>query len=235
MRLLVIEDNKAIAETIRYCLKDHFAVDTSNNGKDGLHFARVTAYDTILLDLNLPDISGGEICRVLRKQGVLTPIIVVSGLSEVAEKVKLLTSGADDYMVKPFNIHELRARIDVALRRGSNQPHDKQGHLEIDGLILNPTQRSVSRYGRPISLRKKEFDLLEYLMRNNQLTLTRGMILEHIWDRSDHLWENVVTVHIKYLRDKVDRPYGTSLIQTVHGVGYKIAPSRAQQESYVQS
>lgn len=235
MRLLVIEDNKAIAETIRYCLKDHFAVDTSNNGKDGLHFARVTSYDTILLDLNLPDINGREICRLLRKQGVLTPIIIVSGVNEVAEKVDLLTSGADDYMVKPFNIQELRARIDVALRRGSKHPYDKQGYLEIDGLILNPTQRSVSRYGRPISLRKKEFDLLEYLMRNNQLTLTRGMILEHIWDRSDHLWENVVTVHIKYLRDKVDRPYGTSLIQTVHGVGYKIVPSRPQQESYVQS
>lgn len=233
MRLLVIEDNKAIAETIRYCLKDHFVVDTSNNGRDGLHFARVTSYDTILLDLNLPDINGGEICKILRKQGVVTPIIVVSGVGEVSDKVNLLTNGADDYMVKPFNIKELRARIDVALRRGSSQAYDKQGYLEIDGLILNPTQRSVSRYGRPISLRRKEFDLLEYLMRNHEQTLTREMILEHIWDRSDHLWDNVVTVHIKYLRDKVDRPYRTSLIQTVHGVGYKIAPARAQKEPHV--
>lgn len=220
MRILIIEDNSLIAQTLRHNLREFYAVDICNTGKAGLNQAQSTKYDTILLDLGLPDIEGEKICKLLRKKAVKTPIIIISGKGEVDGKVELLNMGADDYVTKPFNLHELRARIDVAMRHTSN--NSPSGAIEINELKLDPSSRTVIRYGDIISLRRKEFDLLEYLMRNRGQTLTRAMILEHIWDMNENLWANVVDVHIKHLRDKIDRPYGSKLIQTVHGVGYKI-------------
>lgn len=222
MRVLIIEDNPVIANSLRQHLRKHFIVDICNKGKDGLVKAESIAYDTILLDLRLPDISGEEICRTLRKKHIETPIIVTSGRSEVESKVSMLNMGADDYLTKPFNLHELRARINVAMRYVSN--NCPTGVIVFGGLQLDPVNRTVKFRNKDIGLRRKEFDLLEYLMRNNGQTLTRRMIVEHIWDSNENLWANVVDVHIKYLRDKIDRPYGTSLIKTIHGIGYRFSP-----------
>ena len=220
MRILIIEDNPVVAQALRYELRPFYSVDVCNTGKKGLVAAQSTKYDTIILDLGLPDMDGEKICKLLREKKIRTPIIILSGKGEVKGKVELLNMGADDYVTKPFNFHELRARIDVAMRHTSN--NSPSGAIEIAGLRLDPSSRTVSRYDDPITLRRKEFDLLEYLMRNMNQTLTRVMILEHIWDMNENLWANVVDVHIKHLRDKVDRPYGSKLIQTVHGLGYKI-------------
>lgn len=222
MRILIIEDNKSIARVVKHDLKSYYSIDISYNGIDGLRHAQSTPYDTILLDLNLPDIDGEEICRTLRNQNIDTPIIIISGKDQIADKINLLDMGADDYITKPFNMRELRARINVALRHPANLI--PSGEIIVHDLTLNPSSRTVYWVGKPIVLRRKEFDLLEYLMRNKSQTLTRTMILEHIWDMNENLWANVVDVHIKHLRDKIDRPYGGTSIQTVHGVGYKFVP-----------
>lgn len=221
MRILVIEDNPLLAQTLRQMLKQFYAIDICNSGKKGLLEASHTNYDVIILDLGLPDMCGEEICKALRKEGVYTPIIVISGRGEIDSKVSLLKMGADDYVTKPFNLSELHARIDVAMRHTSN--NNPAGTMSIEGLELDTMARTVVRFGQPVVLRRKEFDLLEYLLRNKGQTLTRAMILEHIWDMNENLWANVVDVHIKHIRDKIDRPFGSKLIQTVHGIGYKIA------------
>lgn len=223
MRILIIEDNRAIAQALRHELRAFYAVDIVTKGKEGLENALTTPYDTILLDLNLPDIDGEEICRTLRREKISVPIIVISGRDDAKDKVSLLNMGADDYVTKPFNVYELRARINVAMRHGTGGGISA-GTLIVDDLALDPSGRTVSRGNQEILLRRKEFDLLEYLMRNQGQTLTRAMILEHIWDMNENLWANVVDVHIKHLRDKVDRPFGTKYIKTVHGVGYKLEP-----------
>ncbi len=220
MRVLIIEDNKSIAKVINHNLKSFYAIDIVYTGKDGLRCAQSTPYDTILLDLNLPDVNGEEICHTLRKQAIDTPIIVISGNDQIKDKVNLLDMGADDYLIKPFNIDELRARINVAMRHPANVV--SSGVFTVSDLTLNPATRTVVRKGALIVLRRKEFDLLEYLMRNKGQILTRAMILEHIWDMNENLWANVVDVHIKHLRDKIDRPFESNLIKTVHGIGYKL-------------
>ncbi|MGI9027233.1 MAG: response regulator transcription factor [Candidatus Saccharimonadales bacterium] len=220
MRILVIEDNKLIAQAIKHELKAYYSIDIVFTGSDGLAYAQVTSYDIILLDLHLPDIDGQEVCRTLRKRRIKAPIIVISGKDQIQDKINLLDIGADDYLTKPFNVHELRARINVALRRATNTSLD--GMLKVGDLELNPATRIVVRCGKLISLRRKEFDLLELLMRYPGQTMTRITILDHIWDRNENSWANVVDVHINHLRDKIDRPFGSNLIKTVHGLGYKL-------------
>lgn len=226
MRILIIEDNALIAEAIKRNLQDFYIIDLAANGEDGMRSARSVSYDAILLDLNLPDIDGEDVCRELRDANISSPIIILSGRGEVKSKISLLNMGADDYVTKPFNMYELKARVDVAIRHKSTARPN--GKLKIVDLELDPIARRVERGGQVIDLRKKEFDLLEYMMRNQGQTLTRAMILEHIWDMTENLWANVVDVHIKHLRDKVDRPYPTKLIKTVHGIGYKLEPVKAR-------
>lgn len=220
MRVLIIEDHKAIGQALQHELKNYYAVDLLTTGKEGLQYALATKYDVILLDLNLPDMDGEDICKALRREGVQSSIIVVSGKDQVTDKVNLLDMGADDYVTKPFNVHELRARINVALRHVTTG--SATGIIAVNDLQLDPAARTVIRFNDVVKLRRKEFDLLEYLLRNKGQTLTRAMILEHIWDMNENLWANVVDVHIKHLRDKIDRPYGSKMIKTVHGLGYKI-------------
>lgn len=222
MKILIIEDNSLISKTLQRILSSHYSIDTAREGQIGLHMARTGTYDAILLDLNLPDISGEDICTKLRKDNIDTPIIVISGRGEVKDRISLLNMGADDYLIKPFNIEELRARIDVAVRRINNKV--LSGKIVAGDLVVDTAARTVTRDDKPIVLRRKEFDLLEYLMYNQGQTLTRPMIMEHIWDSDENLWANVVDVHIKHLRDKVDRPYGSHMIKTVHGLGYKFVP-----------
>jgi DNA-binding response OmpR family regulator len=220
MKILIIEDNPVIAQTLRYNLKAFYSIDICKSGASGLEKARCTPYDTILLDLGLPDMDGMDVCDRLRQANINTPVIILTGRGELESKLYMLNSGADDYITKPFNMQELHARINVAMRHASN--NSPEGNVKVNDLSLDPISRNVKRDGAAIELRRKEFDLLEYLMRNKGQTLTRTMILDHIWDNADNLWANVVDVHIKHLRDKVDKPYEHKLIRTVHGVGYKI-------------
>lgn len=225
MKVLIIEDNETIAKTVERALRSNYRFEIANTGEEGLRRALSSSYGVILLDLNLPDMNGDQICREIRKQKIDTPIIVLSGKGEVSSKISLLNMGADDYVTKPFNLEELRARIDVAMRHTGNV--SPSGKLIEQDLVLDPAARSVSRNGFQIELRRKEFDLLELLMRNKGQTLTRVVILDHIWDINENLWANVIDVHIKHLRDKIDRPYGSKFIKTVHGIGYKFDSAKS--------
>jgi two-component system OmpR family response regulator len=220
MRLLLVEDNKRVATALRDALRRSYVVDIEHTGKDALANMNLTSYDIILLDLGLPDMTGQEVCEQLRARKIAAPIIIVSGDSTVGSKVNTLDCGADDYITKPFHAEELKARIRAVLRREA--PQKNHSLIVVGDLELDPARRTVRRQNSEITLRRKEFDLLEYMMRNSNRTLTRPMILDHVWENSDGLWTNAVDVHVKYLRDKVDRPYEQQLIKTVHGVGYKL-------------
>jgi two-component system OmpR family response regulator len=164
--------------------------------------------------------NGYDICRAIRMAQVDTPIIILTGSADVTSRVTLLNAGADDYLTKPFSVAELRARLAAILRRPpATAAHDTFSILD---LTLDPFSRHVERNGVPILLRRKEFDILEYLLRNRGRPVTRAMILDHAWDGSKDTWNNTVDVHIKHLRDKIDRPFGTPLIKTAYGIGYMI-------------
>lgn len=228
MKVLIVEDEAAIGESLKEGLDSDYAVDWSKTGEDAIAQTRTVKYDVILLDLNLPDVSGENVCRTLREYGISTPIIVISGQGEVQTKIKLLDVGADDFIPKPFNLKEVKARIRAVLRRGQQNHDGNYAILSIGDLQLNPASRTVMRAGELIKLRRKEFDILEYLMRSQGRAVTRAMIFENVWDTKENLWANVVDVHIKHLRDKIERPFGDEkLIQTVHGVGYKLEAAKA--------
>jgi DNA-binding response OmpR family regulator len=221
MKLLFIDDNVALVKSITDFLGDSWAVTPVHNGHDGISLARSNSFDIIVLDLDLPDMHGHDVCRTLRKHGVATPILILTGTIEAASKVSLLTSGADDYVTKPFDVSEFQARLTALTRRGplySNDPY----LLKVDSLVLDPHKRQVERAGQKITLRRKEFDILEYLLRNRGRVVTRAMIMDNVWEADSDSWNNTVDVHIKCLRDKVDRPFKRALISTAYGVGYTI-------------
>ncbi len=220
MRILIIEDNKQVVSALARGLKSAYAIDAAYSGQDGLLQALSTSYDAIILDLQLPDMNGAEVCKTLRQEGRGMPIMIITASIEVAAKVKLLDIGADDYVTKPCSMEEVSARLRALLRRRVDSGISNQ--LSVGDLELDVTSRTVRRQGVSIVLRRKEFDLLDYLMRNQGRPVTRSMIIEHVWDMNENLWTNAVDVHIKYLRDKVDRPFSHKLIKTIHGVGYKI-------------
>lgn len=220
MRLLIIEDNQQIARGLKGGLKSAYAVDTVHTGQDGIRQTESVSYDAIILDLGLPDMDGSKVCKTLRANGVTVPILVLTAEISTATKVKLLDMGADDYVTKPFKLEEVGARLRALMRRAPQQTTSSR--LVVGDLELDTGRRTVRRGGTDIVLRRKEFDLLEYLMRNQSRTVTRPMIVEHVWDMNEDLWTNVVDVHIKHLRDQIDRPFPDKLIKTVHGVGYKL-------------
>lgn len=220
MKLLYIDDNRILIDSVKKLLDKNYIVDFASTGYDGLQFARSVHYDLILLDLGLPDINGFHVCRELRKAKISAPIMILSVQKDPETSVKLLNCGADDYLTKPFNSAVLQARIAAILRRSSDMNEEKI--IEIDTLIINVSRREVQRCGTIIDLRRKEFDILEYLAVNHGRVLTRAMILDHVWEAGTEGWNNTVDVHIKYLRDKVDRPFGKPLIKTAYGVGYMI-------------
>ena len=223
MKILLIEDDVHFAETVRGELQKTYIVDVSFSGKEGEYLAQLNNYSLIILDLVLPDTNGVNICKNIRKSNISVPILILTGVDELMEKVSALDSGADDYLVKPFSFRELKARIRALLRR---EYKTIISHiLSLDNLTLDPATRQVIHLGKQIPLRRKEFDLLEYMMRNAGKVLTREMILNHVWENTYDAFTNTVDVHIKYLRDRIDKPFMTSLIQTVHGVGYKIEKS----------
>jgi DNA-binding response OmpR family regulator len=223
MKLLLIEDNIRLSERITYYLGKSFVVETATTGKEGKAKALLSTYSVIVLDLNLPDANGHDICKDLREAKLDTPIIIISGINEADSRVALLESGADDYLVKPFDPRELIARIHAVFRR--HQDGYNRHIIHIKDLTIDVNRRHVERAGVPISLRRKEFDILEYLANNRGRAVTRNMILDHVWDTTKESWHNTVDVHIKYLRDKVDRPFESPLIKTAYGVGYMVDDS----------
>ena len=220
MKLLLIEDDRETAATLKEELGKDYIVEVSFTGEDGEYQTDINEYDLVILDLGLPDKGGEEVCRNIRKKNARVPILVLTGEHKVQTKVSLFDLGADDYLTKPFSFGELKARIRALLRR--KQDTFVSQIISLDDLTLDLNKKIVQRGVKHISLRRKEFYLLEYLIRNAGRVVSRSMILDHVWESNSESLTNVVDVHIKYLRDQIDRPFGKQLIKTVHGLGYKI-------------
>lgn len=222
MKLLVIDDNQALVRSLKDFLDKTIVVSSAATAKEGLWRACTEECDIIVLDVMLPDGLGTDVCREIRAADITTPIIALSGVTDVKTRVELLNIGADDYLMKPFSLLELRARIFAQLRRTSN--NGTNGTLLTAGdLTLDLASRHVQRAGKEINLRRKEFDILAYLLRNQGQVVTRSMIFDHVWESDKDYWHNTIDVHIKRLRDKIDRPFKEPLIRTAYGVGYVLS------------
>jgi DNA-binding response OmpR family regulator len=220
MKLLLIEDNPRLAERIAYHLRKAYVVDIVESGEDALEQIQHIEYGVILLDLGLPGMSGLEVCKNMRRLKVNNPILVLTGNGEMTTRVDLLNAGADDFVTKPFNTDELRARI-TAVGRRQMRTHVRS-IITYRDLTMDIDRHAVSRLGVSINLRRKEFDILEYLVTNKGRIMTRSMIMDHVWSAHTNSWTSTVDVHIKHLRDKVDRPFEEAYIKTAYGLGYKI-------------
>jgi two-component system OmpR family response regulator len=219
MRVLVVEDEPKLAALVRRGLEEQgIATDVADRGEDAIWMAGSTAYDALVLDVMLPGIDGFEVCRRLRADEVWTPILMLTSRDGVADRVAGLDGGADDYLTKPFAFPELFARIRALVRRG---PEPRPAVLESNGLQLDPASRTVRRDEREIELSRTEFAMLETFMRRPGIALTRVQLLEHVWDGAYENRSNVVDVYVRYLREKVDEPFGADSIETVRGVGYR--------------
>jgi DNA-binding response OmpR family regulator len=220
MRLPVIEDNRRLSNSLKLNLiDDGFTMDVAYDGVQGQELAEATPYDVIILDVMLPKRNGLDVCRELRRHGINTPILMLTALDTVEDRLKGMECGADDYLVKPFAIDALYARLQTLLRRESS---DKAGVIMIANLCLDPTAHFVSRDGDPIELTPKEFDLLEYMMRHPNRLITRSMAESHVWSYDYDGASNVVDVYIRRLRRKIDDPFEPKLIETVRGDGYRL-------------
>jgi two-component system OmpR family response regulator len=221
MRILVVEDELKMAGLLRRGLvEEGYAVDVLGNGADAIWAATENPYDAIVLDLMLPDMGGIDVCRQLRERGLWAPVLMLTARDAIADRVTGLDSGADDYLTKPFAFGELFARLRALLRRG---PAERPAILEVGDLALDPAARTVTRAGVRVDLTAREFALLELLLRHSGEVLSRSRILEHVWDFAYDGDSNLVDVYIRYLREKIDRPFGRQSIETVRGSGYRLA------------
>lgn len=217
MRILVVEDDAVIAESLKEALeRAHYVVDIASDGEDGLDRGLCGPYALILLDVMLPKRDGREVCAALRRGGVRTPILMLTALDAVADKVQGLDLGADDYLPKPFDFKELLARVRALLRR---EAVHKAQVIQVSDIVIDASSRTVQRAGVEIALTPREFELLEALARNEGRTLTREIIQEQVWG-DDESYSNTVSFHVALLRKKVDSGEAPKLIHTVHGVGY---------------
>jgi two-component system OmpR family response regulator len=220
MRVLIVEDNVRMASAIRRGLKaDGVIADVAIKGEDALWMAASTEFDAIVLDVMLPGIDGFETCRRLREDGVWVPIIMLTAKDAVEDRIEGLDRGADDYLVKPFSLGELLARLRALARRG---PVERPAVLEVGALRMDPATRQVWRGHEEIHLSAKEFALLETFMRRPGEVLSQFQLLEHAWDYDYENRSNVVEVYMRYLREKVDRPFGVKSLETVRGAGYRL-------------
>jgi two-component system OmpR family response regulator len=220
MRVLIVEDDAKMAGLIQRGLRDDgLAADVAAEGEAALWMAGATDYDAIVLDVLLPGIDGFEVCRRLRSDGVRSPVLMLTARDAVEDRVRGLDTGADDYLTKPFSLAELAARLRAIARRG---PIERPPVLEAGGLRLDPATRRVWRRDAEIALSAREFALLETLMRHPGQVLDRLQLLDHAWDGEYENRSNVIDVYIRYLREKVDRPFGADSIETVRGVGYRL-------------
>ena len=220
MRVLVVEDDVELASLIRKGLREEgLLADVAINGEDALWMAASSLYDVLTLDARLPGIDGFEVCRRLRGDDVRTPILMLTALDDVEDRIAGLDAGADDYLVKPFDFGELAARLRALSRRG---PVNRDAVLRVADIELDPATRRVSRGHREIPLSAKEFQLLEVFMRNPDQVLSRYQLLEGAWDNGYEHRSNVIDVYVRYLREKLDRPFGVDDFETVRGVGYRL-------------
>jgi len=221
MRILVAEDDKGTARFIQKGLSEEgFMTDVVSGGEEGMFMATTEIYDLIILDVMLPEINGFEVLRAIRQKGVSTPVLFLTAKDEKEDIIHGLDLGADDYLVKPFAFAELLARIRAVLRRG--QTSDQMQKLIIGDLVLDRVTRQARRNDKVIELTAKEFQLLEYMMRNAGQILTKTMILDRVWGYDFDTQSNIIEVHVNRLRAKVDKDFSTKLIHTVRGVGYVI-------------
>ena len=221
MRILLVEDDPQMAEYLRKALIEAGAVvDRAADGREGLLMAASGEYDVLILDRMLPGLDGLAIVRTLRASGNHTPVLFLSALGEVDDRVEGLRAGGDDYLIKPFAFSELQARVEALLRRGVAEAPETR--LHVADLEMDLLQREVSRAGRPLQLQPREFRLLECLMRHAGQVVTRTMLLEQVWDYHFDPQTNVIDVHISRLRGKIDKDFDPPLLQTVRGAGYRL-------------
>ena len=221
MKVLIVEDDRAASDHLAKALREHnHAVDQADNGVCGLGLASEERYDALIVDRMLPTLDGLTMIEALRRQGKDTPILIVSALGDVDERVRGLRCGGDDYLAKPFAFQELLARLEAIVRRRTGTQLDTT--LSVSDLVLERLSRHVTRAGREIQLQAKEFMILEYLMQHAGQVVTRTMLLESIWDYHFDPQTNVIDVHISRLRRKVDHDFDPPLIHTVRGAGYVI-------------
>ena len=223
MRILVIEDDKAVADYIGNGLDElGFTVDIAHDGKQGLFLATSETYDAIIVDRMLPQVDGLTLIQTLRASDKSVPVLILSALGEVDDRVRGLEAGGDDYLTKPFAFSELKARIEALLRR-SQTSDAPVTELQVADLRMDLLRRTVSRGGTNIDLQPREFRLLEYLVRHAGQVVTRTMLLEHVWDYHFDPQTNVIDVHISRLRSKIDKGFDRTLLETVRGAGYRLA------------
>lgn len=219
MNVLIVEDDASVARFLHQALAEAgYAPHTAGDGQTAYDLARDGRFDLILLDVMLPGMDGLEVCRLLRQERVTTPILLITARDALADKIAGLDSGADDYIVKPFQVGELLARVRALLRRMTSPP----ALLRAGDLTLDPATRRAERAGKTILLSATEYALLEYLMRNTGRVLTRSQILEHVWQYDFDGNDNVLDVYISYLRSKIDKGQPSPLIHTVRGAGYRL-------------
>jgi two-component system OmpR family response regulator len=220
VRVLVVEDEAKMAALVRKALElEGYSVDTASTGTDALWLGGENDYDAIVLDVMIPEPDGFEVCRRLRADGRWAPILLLTARDSVDDRVVGLDAGADDYLPKPFSFAELYARLRALTRRGAPE---RPAVLEVGDLCLDPATHRVTRAGQSIDLSPKEFGLLDLFMRHPDDVLSRSKILEHVWDFAYDGTSNVVDVYVRYLREKIDRPFDRATLETVRGVGYRL-------------
>lgn len=228
MRILIIEDDKSMQKLISKRLREEsYTVDSCYDGLDGLEYAKIVEYDCILLDLMIPKMSGLDVLHKLRENGNKAYILIITAMGSVDDRIKGLDCGADDYLVKPFSLEEMLARIRALVRR----QNDNKNQLSIlEDLKIDTTAHTVTRGNKIIELTVKEYALLEYLMRNQGVVLTRTQINENVWDFTYYTESNVVDVYIRYLRNKIDKGFEKKLIHTIRGFGYVMRAENGKDE-----
>jgi len=220
MRVLVVEDDVKMASLLKRALEEEgHAVDVARDGHDGLWMAKENPYSAVLLDVMLPGIDGYEICRSLREAGVWSPVLMLTARDAVEDRVKGLDAGADDYLVKPFSLLELAARVRALVRRDDRE---RPTILSVGDLRLDPATKQVWRDDVEVSLSPKEFSLLELFLRHPGTVLTRTQVIDAVWDFAYDGTSNVVDQYVTYLRKKIDKPFGRHDIETVRGMGYRL-------------
>lgn len=219
MKLLIIEDNRTVARSLKAKLAKEHVVELASRPLTSFQRIASGEYGVIIVDLCAPE-ENNRACRELRRAGYTVPVLVLGAKNDVEARVTLLRNGADDYLAKPFHIDELKARINALGRR--RDAHYVGSLITFKDLVMDLAAREVARSGIKISLRRKEFDILEYLISNRGRAVSREMIINNVWGSSRECWRNTVDVHIKHLRDKIDRPFETTLIKTEYGIGYMV-------------
>jgi two-component system OmpR family response regulator len=222
MRLLLVEDDPGMTTVLlRGLRREGYSVDAVTGGEDAMWSVLETDYDVVVLDAMIPAPDGFEVCRRMRERGRWTPVLMLTARDAVADRIDGLDAGADDYVIKPFAFEELLARLRALIRR---EPLERPVLLRVDDLMLNPCTHSVRRGDADIRLSPKEFELLRELMRRPGEVLSRTYLIEHVWDFAYEGGSNIVDVYMRYLRDKIDRPFGRHTIRTVRGAGYQLLP-----------